>query len=97
MDSRSPFKPGTSFAGMTTTEGDCPKKFGVRSLGAIAGVVSSAGVSASALSPVMFGWLIDHGVNIDLLILGGVILTAVVSILAFLAPPTSARDAGSTT
>lgn len=60
--------------------------FGVRSLGAIGSVVSSAGVFSTAISPALFGWLIDRGLNIDLLLLVGVILTVIVSALAFLAP-----------
>jgi MFS family permease len=60
--------------------------FGVHSLGAIGSVVGSAGVFSTAISPALFGWLIDEGINFDLLILVGVLLTALVSALAFLAP-----------
>jgi MFS family permease len=60
--------------------------FGVHSLGAISSVASSAGVLSTALSPILFGWLIEYGLNIDLLLLAGVFLTVIVSALAFLAP-----------
>jgi len=60
--------------------------FGVRSLGAIGSVVGSAGVFSTAISPALFGWLIDRGLNIDLLVLSGVAIAIVVSALAFLAP-----------
>jgi hypothetical protein len=60
--------------------------FGVGSLGAITSVVSSAGVFSTAISPALFGWLIDRGLNIDVLLLVGVILSVIVSALAFLAP-----------
>jgi MFS family permease len=60
--------------------------FGVRSLGAIASVVSSAGVFSTALSPVLFGWLIESGLNVDHLILSGVALAVIVTASAFLAP-----------
>jgi MFS family permease len=62
--------------------------FGVRSLGAIGSVVGSAGVFSTAISPALFGWLIDGGLNIDLLLLVGVILALLISGLAFLAPTT---------
>ena len=60
--------------------------FGVRSLGAIASVVSSAGVFSSALSPALFGWLIESGLNVDMLILSGAVLAIIVTTSAFLAP-----------
>jgi MFS family permease len=60
--------------------------FGVHSLGAIVSLASASGVFASALSPVLFGWLLDRGVSIDQLVLSGVVMTVLMSILAYLAP-----------
>ncbi len=67
--------------------------FGVLSLGAITSVVASAQVFATALSPVLFGWLIDLGVSITAIVAGSIALTMLVSILAFLAPEPSKRTA----
>lgn len=63
--------------------------FGVLSLGAITSLVASAQVFATALSPFLFGWLIDLGVSITAIVAGGIALTVFVSILAFLAPDPS--------
>jgi MFS family permease len=60
--------------------------FGVDSLGAISSLVGSAGVFATALSPALFGWLLDHGLDVDRLVLCGVVLAAAVSLLALVAP-----------
>jgi MFS family permease len=72
--------------------------FGVYSLGAIASLVGASGVFASALSPVLFGWLLDAGFTIDDLVLSGVAISVLVSLLARLAPLPKAgsrnRDAG---
>jgi len=65
--------------------------FGVLSLGAITSLVASASVFATALSPVLFGWLIDLGVPVTVIVVGGIVLTVVVSILALLAPDPSKR------
>ncbi len=65
--------------------------FGVQSLGAISSLVASASVFATALSPVLFGWLIDLGVPVTAIVAGGIVLTILVSILAFLAPDPSNR------
>ena len=62
--------------------------FGVDSLGAISSVVGSAGVFATALSPALFGWLLDVGLDVDLLVLGGVALAVLVSAIGLLAPST---------
>jgi MFS family permease len=61
--------------------------FGIDSLGAISSVVGSAGVFATALSPALFGWLLDGGLDVDLLVLGGVVLAALVSLIGLIAPP----------
>jgi MFS family permease len=63
--------------------------FGVLSLGAITSLVASAQVFATALSPVLFGWLIDLGVSITAIVAGSIALTVFVSILAFQAPDPS--------
>jgi len=60
--------------------------FGTESLGAIASLVGSMGVFATAISPFLFGWLVEHGLNINNLFLSGVFLTIFVSVLAFIAP-----------
>jgi MFS family permease len=60
--------------------------FGVDSLGAISSIVGSAGVFATSLSPALFGWLLDRGLDVDLLILGGVALAVFVSLLGLVAP-----------
>ena len=60
--------------------------FGVASLGAISSLVGSAGVFATALSPALFGWLLDHGLDVDRLIFGGVVLAVLVSLIALVAP-----------
>jgi MFS family permease len=60
--------------------------FGVHSLGAITSLASASGVFASALSPVLFGWLLDRGITVDQLVLSGVVLTGFVTLLAYLAP-----------
>ncbi len=66
--------------------------FGVESLGAISSIVGSAGVFATALSPALFGWLLAGGLDVDLLILGGVVLAVVVSLLALIAPSPAKRQ-----
>jgi MFS family permease len=60
--------------------------FGVQSLGVITSLITSASVFATALSPVLFGWLIDLGVPITAIVVGSIALTMFVSILAFLSP-----------
>jgi hypothetical protein len=54
-------------------------------------LIPSASVFATALSPVLFGWLIDLGVPITAIVVGGIVLTMLVSILAFLAPDPSKK------
>jgi MFS family permease len=63
--------------------------FGVDSLGAISSIVGSAGVFATALSPALFGWLLDHGLDVDRLVFGGVVLAVLVSLIALVAPAPS--------
>jgi MFS family permease len=41
--------------------------YGVRHLGAIRGLVSGISVVGTAVSPVMFGWMIDSGVSIEVI------------------------------
>jgi MFS family permease len=70
--------------------------FGVQSLGAISSLVASASVFATALSPVLFGWMIDLGVPIIAIVVGGIVLTILVSLLAFFAPaPSKPADSAS--
>jgi len=65
--------------------------YGVKSLGAITSMITSLAVLATALSPALFGWLLDHGFLIDDILLGAVILTILVSILGLLAPTPGKR------
>jgi MFS family permease len=60
--------------------------FGVRRLGAIGSMASATGVFATALSPFLFGWLLDHGLAVDRLVYSGICATLVVIALAFVAP-----------
>jgi len=60
--------------------------FGIQSLGAITSIVASATVFATALSPALFGWIIDLGVPVTAIVVGGIVLSVLVSVLAFLAP-----------
>jgi sugar phosphate permease len=43
--------------------------YGVRHLGAIRALVAALMVIASAASPVLFGWMIDHGITIDAILM----------------------------
>ena len=63
--------------------------FGVLSLGTISSIVASASVFATALSPVLFGWLIDLKVPVTAVVMGGMVLTLSVCILALFAPDPS--------
>lgn len=78
---------GLSFGSVTVTMPALwAEVFGVDSLGAISSVVGSAGVFATALSPALFGWLLDGGLDVDLLVSGGVALAVLVSTIGFFAP-----------
>ena len=78
---------GLSFGSVTVTMPALwAEVFGVASLGAISSLVGSAGVFATALSPALFGWLLDHGLDVDRLVLGGVVLAVLVSLIALVAP-----------
>ena len=52
--------------------------YGVRHLGAIKSLGTSLGVFGTALSPALFGWILDADLSF-LWILGGTILAAVVA------------------
>ena len=43
------------------------KAYGVRHLGAIRSLVSSVSVVGTAISPVLFGWMIDDGASMELI------------------------------
>jgi MFS family permease len=78
---------GLSFGCMGVAMGSLwAEVFGVHSLGAIGSLAGASGVFASALSPVLFGWLLDQGLTVDHLVLSGVVMTVIVSVLAYLAP-----------
>ena len=79
------FLAGASFGCMTVTMSSLwAEAFGIESLGAISSLVGAAGVFASAISPFLFGWMLDHGLTIDHLFLSGAFLTVCVSLLDFL-------------
>ncbi|MBW1984447.1 MAG: MFS transporter [Deltaproteobacteria bacterium] len=81
------FLAGASFGCMTVAMSSLwAEAFGIESLGAISSLVGATGVFASALSPFLFGWLLDHGLNIDHLFLSGAFLTIGVSFLGLIAP-----------
>lgn len=84
------FLAGIGFGSMTVTMSSLwAEVFGIESLGAISSVVASAGVFVSAISPFLFGWLLDHGMNVDMLFLSGAVLTILVTILGAVAPTPS--------
>ncbi len=60
--------------------------YGLAHLGAIRALTTSLGVLSSALSPVLFGWMIDRGVSMDrlaLMNLGYVLVASALAPLAF--------------
>ena len=65
-------------------------------LGAIRAMVMSMSVGASALSPVVVGWLIDRGVAMETMAVGFLVYLAVAiaSILIALARPEPAAEEG---
>lgn len=65
--------------------------FGVRSLGTVTSLVASITVFASALSPFLFGWLLDHGTPVPALILASVALVVCCTFVAFMAPAPGER------
>jgi hypothetical protein len=87
---------GISFGCVTVTMPSLwAEVFGIDSLGAISSVVGSAGIFATALSPVLFGWLLDWGLDVDRLLLGGIGMTVGVSLMGLIAPePKRPADLG---
>ncbi|CAA6822893.1 MAG: MFS transporter [uncultured Thiotrichaceae bacterium] len=61
------------------------EKYGNKHLGSIKSLSTSVMVFASAISPVIMGWLIDGGVTMDSMALGGVVYTVIASGLAWYA------------
>jgi len=61
------------------------EKYGNLHLGAIKSLATSLMVFMSALSPVLFGWLLDAGVSVNQLAMGGVVYIAIAALLAFYA------------
>ena len=59
--------------------------YGLAHLGAIRALVTSLGVLSSALSPVLFGWMIDRGTSMDSLALMNLVYVLFASALAPLA------------
>ena len=60
-----------------------------------AGSPSISVMTSTALSPALFGWLLDGGLDVDQLILGGVALAVFVSLLGLIAPAPARRPRGS--
>lgn len=61
------------------------EKYGTLHLGEIKSVSTAAMVLASAIAPVLMGWLIDLGVGLEVQALGGVLYVAIASTTAGLA------------
>jgi len=81
------FLAGASFGCMTVTMSSLwAEVFGIESLGSISSLVGSAGVFASAFSPFLFGWLLDHTLTVDQLFACGGILTVLASLIGLMAP-----------
>ncbi len=59
--------------------------YGLTHLGAIRALTTSLGVLSSALSPVLFGWMIDRGISMDRLALMNLVYVLLASALAPLA------------
>ncbi len=57
--------------------------YGVRHLGAIKSLGSSIAIFGTALSPALFGWLLDRGIDFDEIIWGNVALALISSVFAF--------------
>ena len=86
----------TSGSGQTLIGAAWPEFYGVMHLGAIRAMVMSMSVGASALSPVVVGWLIDRGVAMETMAVGFLVYLAFAfaSILIALARPEPAAEEG---
>jgi len=84
----------TSGSGQTLIGAAWPEFYGVMHLGAIRAMVMSMSVGASALSPLVVGWLIDRGVAMETIAIGFMIYLAVAiaSILLALTRPEPIPD-----
>lgn len=69
----------------TTVAAMWAEVYGLAHLGAIRALTTSLGVLSSALSPVLFGWMIDRGVSMDRLALMNLAYVLLASALAPLA------------
>ena len=61
------------------------ERYGTRHFGSIKSLASFAMVIMSAISPVILGWLIDRGMAMDHLLLGGAIYAALIIAMAIVA------------
>jgi MFS family permease len=61
------------------------EKYGTLHLGSIKSVTTAAMVFASAIAPVLMGWLIDKGVSMEAMALGSVAYVMLAFILAWTA------------
>ncbi len=88
----------TSGGGQTLIGAAWPEFYGVMHLGSIRAMVMSMSVWASALSPLVVGWLIDRGMAMETMAIGFLVYLAVsiTSILIALARPEPAHDKGNT-
>ena len=74
----------------TTVAAMWAEVYGVAHLGAIRALTTSLGVLSSALSPMLFGWMIDRAVSMDhlaLMNLAYVLLASTLAPLAFRRTP----------
>ena len=67
--------------------------YGVRHLGAIRSLTQAVTIFASAISPALFGWLIDGGLSMERIALYSLVYIAVGTGMAALAPRYRARQA----
>jgi len=72
--------------GMVFTSGSAlwPEIYGEKNLGAIRSLVTALIIAASSISPAVFGWLIDSGISMNEIALGGIGWSFISIIVMFL-------------
>lgn len=75
----------TSGASSTISAPFFSEKYGNRHLGSIKSLATSMMVFMSALSPVLMGWLIDRGVTMNTLAVGGAVYVFITATMAYYA------------
>ncbi|MDP6873949.1 MAG: MFS transporter [Alphaproteobacteria bacterium] len=86
----------TSGGGQTLIGAAWPEFYGVMHLGAIRAMVMSMSVWASALSPLVLGWLIDRGVAMETMAVGFLVYLAVAIGSILIALARAAPEKGTT-